>query len=214
MAKFKFTIDVEPKDVPNLDDVHKHDCANALLKTINAGFKYTLIFSMAVAAFFGIYTLICFWWFLRMTTFLPQIPPAVPFIALAIAAMEFASGTMKKWALALEVVLHAALIFFSVQHIPTLVAVPFALYGIYIHIKLFTLVPIFNAISSQPGYPDFMPPLNKDMLNTDIHSDENKKEPVSSEDTEETDTKNDKKTEDSARDNAENADDEKNTKDK
>lgn len=213
MAKFEFTIDVEPKDIPKLDDVHKHDCASSLLKIINAGFKYTLIFSMAVAAFFGIYTLICFWWFLRMSTFLPQIPPAVPFIALAIAAMEFVSGSMKKWALALEVVLHTALIFFSVQHIPTLVIVPFALYGIYVHIKLFTLVPVFSVISSLPGYPDFMPPLSKDMLST-VHSDENKKETVSPENTEETDTKNDKKTEDSVQDNAENADGEKNTKDK
>ena len=213
MAKFKFTIDVEPKDIPRLDDVHKHDCANALLKTINSVFKYTMIFSLAVAAFFGIYTLICFWWFLRMGTFLPQIPPAVPFIALAIEVMELASVTMKKWALALKVLLHAELTFFSVQYIPTIAAVPFALYGIYIHIKLFTLVPVFSAISSQPGYPDFMPPLNKEMLSTDIHSGENKKEPVSSEDTEETAVKSVEKSEDYAKDNAENADEEKNTKD-
>lgn len=206
MAKFKFTIDVEPKDIPKLDDVHKHDCANALSKTINAVFKYTLIFSLAVAAFFGIYTLICFWWFLRMGTFLPQIPPAVPFIALAAAAMEFASGTMKKWALAVEVILHAALIFFSVQYIPTLAAVPFALYGIYIHIKLFTLVPVFRAISSQPGYPDFMPPLNREMLSKTERAD-GKQEASSSEDTEKDAAKDDTKADEAHKDDTAKAED-------
>lgn len=206
MAKFKFTIDVEPKDIPKLDDVHKHDCANALSKTINAVFKYTLIFSLAVAAFFGVYTLICFWWFLRMGTFLPQIPPAVPFIALAAAAMEFASGTMKKWALTVEVILHAALIFFSVQYIPTLAAVPFALYGIYIHIKLFTLVPVFRAISSQPGYPDFMPPLNREMLSKNERAD-GKQEASSSEDTEKDAAKDDTKTDEAPTDDTAKAED-------
>lgn len=189
MAKFKFTIDVEPGDIPKLDDVHKHDCANALSKTVNAVFKYTLIFSLTVAAFFGVYTLICFWWFLRMGTFLPQIPPVIPFTAIAAAVMEFASGTMKRWALAVEVILHAALIFFSVQYIPTVAAVPFALYGIYIHIKLFTLVPVFRAISSQPGYPDFMPPLNREMLSKPERTDGNIQETVSPENTEKTEVK-------------------------
>ena len=92
------------------------------------------------------------------------------------------------------------------QYIPTLAAVPFALYGIYIHIKLFTLVPVFRAISSQPGYPDFMPPLNREMLSKTERAD-GKQEASSSEDTEKDAAKDDTKADEAPTDDTAKAED-------
>lgn len=166
MAKFKLQIDVEPEDIPSLDDAHKHDCANALLQTINRIFKYTVFFSLITAGLFGVYSIIGFWWGLRMQITLPQMSPVIPIIALVILALEFISGTMNRWALILEIVLHIALTITAVSALQTLLIAPFAVYGIIQHIKLITLIPIYNAISSQKGYPDFMPPLSRDMLDS------------------------------------------------
>lgn len=167
MAKFKLQIDVEPKDIPALDDAHKHDCADALIKTINSVFKYTLIFSMSAAGFYGAYSIFGFWWVLRMQAMLPQISPIIPAAALLILAVEFISGTMKRPALILQVILHIVLLAASLTSLMSLIAVPFAFYGIIRHITLLTLVPLYEAISSLKGYPDFMPPLSRDMVNTE-----------------------------------------------
>lgn len=190
MAKFKLQIDVEPEDIPSLDDSHKHDCADALTKTVNAVFKYTMLFSLITAGFYGAYSLINIWWMLRMEEELPSISPFIPFAALLILAVEFVSGTMNRWALILQIILHIVLIIITCSSLITLAAIPFAFYGIVQHVKLITLIPIYKAISSQKGYPDFMPPLNKDMLDCSaIKKDENEK--ISAETSSETGSKKD-----------------------
>lgn len=167
MAKFKIQIDVEPEDIPSLDDAHKHDCANALINTINSVLKYTVIFSIAAAGFFGVYSIIVFWWGLRMQKMLPQISPIIPAVAIIMLAMEFLAGTMKRPALILQIIFHIVLLFASMIAVPTLIFIPFVFYGIIQHVKLITLVPLYDVISSQKGYPDFMPPLSRDILDSE-----------------------------------------------
>lgn len=162
MSKFQFEINVEPKDIPNLDDSHKRDCADAMKKVIDHVFKYTLIFSAAVMAFFGAYSLFGFTYLLRMEKMLPQINLFIPLLALAAFLLEFIAGTMNKSALIIEVILNILLIFASILIIPTIWIAPFALYGALIHIKLVTFMPFHKAISEQDGYPEFTPLPTKD----------------------------------------------------
>ncbi|MDE7278999.1 MAG: hypothetical protein K2N26_04650, partial [Oscillospiraceae bacterium] len=119
MSKFQFEINVEPKDIPNLDDSHKRDCADAMNKVINQVFKYTLIYSIAVMAFFGAYSLFGFTYLLRMEKMLPQVNLFVPMLALAVFLLEFIAGTMNKAALIIEVILNILLIFATILIIPT-----------------------------------------------------------------------------------------------
>lgn len=162
MSKFQFEINVEPKDIPNLDDSHKRDCADAMKKVIDHVFKYTLIFSAAVMAFFGAYSLFGFTYLLRMEKMLPQINLFIPLLALAAFLLEFIAGTMNKSALIIEVILNILLIFASILIFPTIWIAPFALYGALIHIKLVTFIPFHKAISEQEGYPEFTPLPTKD----------------------------------------------------
>lgn len=162
MSKFQFEINVEPKDIPNLDDSHKRDCADAMKKVIDHVFKYTLIFSAAVMAFFGAYSLFGFTYLLRMEKMLPQINLFIPLLALAAFLLEFIAGTMNKSALIIEVILNILLIFASILIFPTIWIAPFALYGALIHIKLITFIPFHKAISEQEGYPEFTPLPTKD----------------------------------------------------
>lgn len=162
MSKFQFEINVEPKDIPNLDDSHKRDCADAMKKVIDHVFKYTLIFSAAVMAFFGAYSLFGFTYLLRMEKMLPQINLFIPLLALAAFLLEFIAGTMNKSALIIEVILNILLIFASILIFPTIWIAPFALYGALIHIKLVTFMPFHKAISEQEGYPEFTPLPTKD----------------------------------------------------
>lgn len=162
MSKFQFEINVEPKDIPNLDDSHKRDCADAMKKVIDHVFKYTLIFSAAVMAFFGAYSLFGFTYLLRMEKMLPQINLFIPLLALAAFLLEFIAGTMNKLALIIEVILNILLIFASILIFPTIWIAPFALYGALIHIKLVTFMPFHKAISEQEGYPEFTPLPTKD----------------------------------------------------
>lgn len=164
MSKFRFEINVEPKDIPNLDDSHKRDCADAMTKVINQVFKYTLIFSAAVMAFFGAYSLFGFTYLMRMEKMLPQINLFLPLLAFVVFLLEFVAGTMNKAALIIEVILNLLLIFASILIIPTVWIAPFALYAAVIHIKLITFIPFHKTISEQEGYPEFTPLPTKDEI--------------------------------------------------
>lgn len=155
MSKFQFEVNVEPQDIPRLDDAHKRDCADALTKVINQVFKYTLIYSAGVMAFFGAYSLFGFTYLMRMEKMLPQINLFIPLLALAAFLLEFIAGTMNKTALIIEVILNLALIFAVIPYMTTVWIAPFALYAAVIHIKLISFIPFHKIISEQPGYPEF-----------------------------------------------------------
>ncbi|MDE6745645.1 MAG: hypothetical protein K2J72_03290 [Oscillospiraceae bacterium] len=155
MSKFRFEINVEPKDIPRLDDAHKRDCADALRMVIEQVFKYTLIYSVGVMAFFGAYSLFGFTYLMRMEKMLPQINLFIPLLALAVFLLEFIAGTMNKAALVIEVILNLALIVAVIPKLQTVWIAPFALYAAVIHIKLITFIPFHKVISEQPGYPEF-----------------------------------------------------------
>ena len=88
---------------------------------------------------------------------LPRASAVVPIAAGVIFIFEFISGTMKGWALALQTFFHVVMIFAAVTTVPTIAAVPFAVYGAILHFKLITLLPWHRVISEQPGYPEFTP---------------------------------------------------------
>ena len=157
MAGFKFSINVEPQDIPRLDDAHKRDCADALMSSVNSTLKYTLIMAGATMALFAAYSLFGFTWMLRMHSLLPRVSAVVPLAAGVIFIFEFISGTMKGWALALQTFFHVVLMFAAVTSKPSLVIVPFVIYGAVLHFKLITLLPWHRVISGQPGYPEFTP---------------------------------------------------------
>lgn len=157
MGKFQLEINVEPKDIPGLDDVHKRDCADALNKAVNSVFKYTLVFSLAVMAFFGIYSIFGSVYLMRMGKMLPQINIAVPLFAAAIFILEFIAGTMNKTVLIIEVILNIVLIFAAIIDIPAVWIAPFALYAAVLHIKLITFIPFHKVLTEQAGYPEFTP---------------------------------------------------------
>ncbi len=157
MAKFRFTIDVEPQDIPNLDDSHKRDCADVLNSVINSAFKYTLIFALGTLAFFGAFSLFSFTFYMRMGTLLPQLPVLMPILGFAILLTAFIAGTMNKPAIIIEMLFCAALAAVSLTSIPCIIVIPFAAYGVIVNLKLLTLIPIHRAISSEPGYPEFTP---------------------------------------------------------
>lgn len=162
MGKFQLEINVEPRDIPDLDDAHKRDCADAINGLISKVFKYTLIFSAAALAFFGIYSFFSLIYMMRMMEKLPQLNLFIPLGAAAIFLMEFISGTMRKWALVVQTALHVLLIFASILTLQSVWIAPFALYGVVIHIKLITFLPFYKAISEQPGFPEFTPLPTKD----------------------------------------------------
>ncbi|MCH5348133.1 MAG: hypothetical protein J1E40_02315 [Oscillospiraceae bacterium] len=157
MAGFKLSINVEPRDIPSLDDAHKRDCADAITGSVNSTLKYTLIMSGAIMALFAAYSFFSFIWMFRMGNMLPGVSAFVPIAATAIFLFEFISGTMKGWALGLQIVFHLVLIAASIMSYSTLVVIPFAAYGAILHFKLVTLLPWHRVISEQPGYPEFTP---------------------------------------------------------
>lgn len=157
MGKFRFEINAGPEDVPRLDDVHKRDCTDVLTREINRVFKYTLILSAAAAAFFGAYSLFSFTYLMRMEKMLPQLSAGIPIAAVAAFLLEFVSGTMRKWALTVETALHVLLILAAILHLQSLWIVPFAAYGVFLHIRLISQVPLYQALSEQEGFPEFTP---------------------------------------------------------
>lgn len=157
MGRYRLEIDVDIKDIPSLDDAHKRDCADAVNKVIGSVFKYSIFLGAASAAFFALYTIFGMFWALRMGRMLPPIPPLIPAAAILIVLFEFAAGTMHGWGIAAEILVLAGMIFISLTTVQSLVFVPFALYGIWQHIKLFRIMPFFRAVSKLPGYPDFTP---------------------------------------------------------
>lgn len=164
MGNFQLKINVTPEDIPGLDDVHKRDCADVLRGIINNVFKYTLIFSLGVMAFFGVYSLFSLTYLMRMNDILPQMPMFMPILGLAVFIFEFISGTMKKWALIVQILLNIALTVTSAATLQTLWLVPFALYSAAVHFKLLKLLPIHKALSQQQGYPEFMSLTVKDEI--------------------------------------------------
>ena len=157
MDKFRLSINVEPKDIPALDDAHKRDCADAINGVINRTFKYTMILAFSVMAFYGVYTIFGMPYLLRMGRMLPQMSAFVPVIAVVIAVIEVFSGIMKPWAIVIEMLLQAGLIVASALRIPSLIIIPFAVYGIYLHLRQFSMLPFYRVISELKGYPDFTP---------------------------------------------------------
>ena len=157
MAKFRFTMDIEPKDIPNLDDAHKRDCADILTSIINRTFKHTLIFSLAALAFFALYLLFDLVFCMRMGERLPQLPIALPFLCGAAFFAEFIAGTMNRPAIIIVVLLCCGLIFVSLISIPCVWIIPAALYVIILNLRLLTLYPVYKVISAEPGYPEFTP---------------------------------------------------------
>ena len=155
MDKFKFSINVEPKDIPALDDAHKRDCADAVNSVIDRTFKYTMIFAFAVMAAYGLYAVFGLPYLLRMGKLIPHISAFVPFTAIAIIIAEIFSGIMKPFAIVLEMLLHAGIIVASAMSIPSLVVIPFAVYGIYLHLRQFSMLPFYKVLSELKGYPEF-----------------------------------------------------------
>ena len=109
MAKFRFSVNVEPKDIPHLDDSHKRDVADVLTSIINHTFKRTLIIAIASIAFFAAFSLFSFTFYMRMGTLLPQLPAAMPIVCIAVVLAEFVAGTMNKPAVIIEIVLCLAM---------------------------------------------------------------------------------------------------------
>ena len=171
MAKFRFTMDVEPKDVPNLDDAHKRDCADVRNSIINSTIKYTLILALGTIAFFAAFSLFSFTFYMRMGTLLPQLPVPMPFLGVAILLTAFIAGTMNKSAIIIEMIFCAALIFTSLISLPCIWIAPFAVYGVVVNLKLLTLVPLHKAISSEPGYPEFTPLPTKEEISANKKTD-------------------------------------------
>ncbi|MCM1024545.1 MAG: hypothetical protein NC395_10870 [Prevotella sp.] len=157
MSRFKFEINVEPKDIPSLDDVHKRDCADAIRGSIERVFKYTLVMSIGILAFFGLYSFFGVPYMIRMDKALPQISVILPASALAVFILEFIAGTMNRFALTAEAILHVLLIFISITTVTTIWIAPFALYGTVLHLKLLLMIPFYKVISEQAGYPEFTP---------------------------------------------------------
>lgn len=157
MGRYKLEIDVNIKDIPSLDDAHKRDCSNAVNKVIDTAFKYTLIFGAASAAFFALYTVFGMFWTLRMGSLLPQIPPLIPIISILVFLFEFPAGTMHGWGIAAEITALAGMVIISLTSVQSLIFAPFALYGVWKHVKLLMIMPFFRTISELPGYPDFTP---------------------------------------------------------
>ncbi|MCH5193959.1 MAG: hypothetical protein J1F11_08365 [Oscillospiraceae bacterium] len=164
MASFKLSINVEPKDIPFLDDAHKRDCADAITNAVNSTLKYTLIMTGTVMALFAAYSFFGFIWMMRMDSMLPSVPAFVPVAAAVMFIFEFISGTMKKWALALQLLFHAVMVFAAVTSPASIAVVPFVLYGAVLHVKLLNLLPWYDVISVQPGYPEFTPLPGKDEI--------------------------------------------------
>lgn len=196
MSKFRFEINVEPKDIPKLDDAHKRDCADALTKAVEQVFKYTLIYSVGVMAFFGAYSLFGFTYLMRMGKMLPQIGILMPLLALAVFLLEFVAGTMNKAALVIEVILNLALIFAVIPQLQTVWIAPFALYAAVVHIKLVSFIPFHKVISEQPGYPEFtlLPTKDEIVIKKETDTSEENSESVSdggddTDDTNNTETK-------------------------
>ncbi len=168
MGKFRLEINVEPKDIPNLDDTHKRDCADAVTGEINRVFRYTLIFAVAVLAFFGAYCLFGFTYLMRMGKMLPRLSAFIPITALAVAVAELFTGTMHKAVLIAETALNILLLLISMVYIPSIWIIPFALYGAIGHIKLIMLIPIYKVLSEQKGYPEFTSlPTKEEITNRD-----------------------------------------------
>lgn len=157
MGRFKLEVDVNIKDIPSLDDAHKRDCADAVNKVINSAFKYTLIFGVASAAVFALYTIFGLFWGFRMGSMLPPISPLILLASALIFLFEFAAGTMQKWGIAVELLILSGMVMVSIMSKQSLIFVPFALYGIVKHIKLIYIMPFYRAISELPGYPEFTP---------------------------------------------------------
>jgi len=155
MAKFSFSVNVEPQDIPTLDDSHKRDVADVLTAIINRTFKRTLIIAIVSIAFFAVFSLFSFTFYMRMGTLLPQLPALMPIVCVAVLIMEFVAGTMNKPALVIEIILCIAMAFTVLLSMPTVWLAPFALYAALINFKLLTLIPVHKAISAEPGYPEF-----------------------------------------------------------
>lgn len=172
MGKFQLKIDVEPKDIPSLDDAHKRDCADALNSKINFAFKYTMIFIFAMLAFFGGYSLFGIIYLMRMNEMLPQLPWAAAVFAVLVFIGEFFAGMMKLPALIVEILLYICLAFSIILSMSVVVVwlVPFALFGAFLHVGLITLLPVYNVLSEQRGYPEFTPLPGKEEIIT--HKDE------------------------------------------
>ena len=162
MAKFRFTMDIEAKDIPNLDDAHKRDCADILTSIINRTFKHTLIFSLVVIAFFALYLMFDLVYCMRMNERLPQLPFALPFLCGAAFFTEFVAGTMNRPAIIIVVLLCCGLILVSLSSMPCVWIIPAALYVIVLNLRMLTLFPVYKAISAEPGYPEFTPLPTKD----------------------------------------------------
>lgn len=175
MAGFKFTINVEPQDIPRLDDAHKRDCADALRNSVNSTLKYTLVMSGTIMALYAAYTFFSLTWYLRMYERLPEISGFVPLAAGLIFLFEFVSGTMKGWALAMQTFFHVVIIFAALTSKPSIIIVPFVIYGAMLHFKLITLLPWYKAISEQPGYPEFTPLPEKEDISPAKREEDTKK---------------------------------------
>ncbi len=156
MAKFQLKIDVEPKEIPYLDNYHKRDCADAINRAVNRTFKYTLLFAAASAGYYALYTLFGFTYFLRMQKPLPNINSFIPILAIIIFFFEFVSGTMKKWAIFLQLLFNIIITVVSVMEFQSMIIFPFAVYSIYLHANLMGMLPHYEVISKLKGYPDFV----------------------------------------------------------
>ncbi len=155
MARFSLKIDVEPNDIPKLDDAHKRDCADAINRAIDKSLKYTMIFSIAVAAYYAAYSFFGFSYLLRMNKILEPILFLVPLFAILIFILEFIAGMMKKPAILLEIILNSALAVVSVTQYQTMMIFPFAVYGAILHINLLGMIPHYDVISKLQGFPEF-----------------------------------------------------------
>lgn len=155
MAKFSFSVNVEPKDIPNLDDDHKRDVADVLTSIINRTFTRTLIIALGILAFFAVFSLFSFTYYMRMGELLPQLPLFIPVVCIAVLITELIAGTMNKAAIIFEILFCIAMALTLAISVFTLIFIPFALYAAFLNFKLLTLAPVHKAISAEPGYPEF-----------------------------------------------------------
>lgn len=157
MAKFSFSVNVEPQDIPTLDDSHKRDVADVLTSIVNRTFKRTLIIALGALAFFAAFSLFSFTYYLRMNALLPQLNIGIPVVCIAVILAECVAGTMSKSAIIIEIIFCIAMAVTVLLSWPSVWIAPFALYAAMLNFKLLTLVPVHRAISAEPGYPEFTP---------------------------------------------------------
>ena len=157
MAKFVKQINLDPRELRNMDMENKQECMAEIDRRRKFAWLYSCIFSGGMLVFFLVYALISMFFTLSYKRLLPSVDVLFMYVPAVIMLLSFFAHMMNgKFVVAASIAyLIAGFIAIITSEFINAWIFPFAFFGVFVYFRLSQTCDMYHALEKEEGFPEF-----------------------------------------------------------